>query len=163
KPARKKHTRDGERRAKRRAREEAAASKPREPEPPSPQEEAPLPADDAAAEEEEPDLLPLGNPLRLVRGPLATAVGALIAFCIMAVRQRYRFGVPCGALGILIAQFGVLDLAGTFDDPEDRVAGRVTLAELGRPLGLFLGGSISLFGVICLAVDGRLSSSFPRL
>ena len=120
-----------------------------------------LPEGRAPPPEEEPQLLPVGNPLQLVRGPLAIAVGALVAFGLMALASQYRFGVPVAALGVLVATFGVLDLAGTFDDPEDRVAGRATLAQLARPLGLFLGGGASLWGVICLAVDGRLSSRFP--
>jgi len=71
--------------------------------------------------------------------------------------------VPLGALAIMVATFGALDLAGTFDDPDDRVAGRVTLAGLARPLGLFLGGALSLWGLVCLAVDGSLSARHPIL
>jgi 4-amino-4-deoxy-L-arabinose transferase-like glycosyltransferase len=152
KPARKKHARDGERRAKR-----PRASAP--PQPPQPEEEAPHPTEN---EDDEPDLLPVGNALR-VRGALALIAGSLLAFCLMAVAPQYRFGVPLGALGILVATLGALDLAGTFDDPADRVAGRATLGDLARPLGLFAGGSISLAGLLCLAVDGRLSASHPIL
>ena len=114
-----------------------------------------------AADEDEVPLLPVGNPVRPLRGGIPLLVGSFVAFCLMAVGPQLRLGVPLGALAILIATFGALDLAGTFDDPDDRIAGRVTLAALARPLGLFVGGAFSLWGILCLAVDGRLSSSFP--
>src|SRR5262249_45288833 len=111
--------------------------------------------------EDEPPLLPVGNPLQFVRGSIAIAIGAAVAFCLMAAAPPYRFGVPIASLAVLVATFGVLDLAGTFDDPDDRVAGRATLAQLARPLGFFLGGTLGLWGVLCLAVDGRLSPRYP--
>jgi 4-amino-4-deoxy-L-arabinose transferase-like glycosyltransferase len=117
--------------------------------------------DDKAPESEEEPLLPAGNPLRPIRGGLAIVVGAFVAFCLMAVAPQYRFGVPLAALAVFVAAFGVLDLAGSFDDPDDRVARRTTFAELARPLGLSLGGGLAFFAAICLAVDGRLSSSAP--
>ena len=36
---------------------------------------------------------------------------------------------PLALAAELLATFGVLDLAGSFDDPEDRVAGRATLTD----------------------------------
>jgi 4-amino-4-deoxy-L-arabinose transferase-like glycosyltransferase len=122
---------------------------------------APPEADDATGDDADPEepLLPEGNPLRYIRGTLAILVGVLTAFCLMALGPQYRVGVPLGALGIFVATFGVLDLAGSFDDPEDRVVGRATLGALVRPLGLFLGGAVALFVFVCLAVDGRLSAS----
>ena len=136
-----------------------------EPEPtstPSDQEEsaAPITAPDAAPEAE-PPLLPAGNPLRLARGSITIAVGILGAFALMATRSQFRFGVPLGALAVFIAAFGVLDLAGSFDDTEERVAGRATLAQLARPLGLLAGGVFALWGLISLAVAGRLD--FPGI
>ena len=136
-----------------------------EPEPtstPSDQEEsaAPITAPDAAPDAE-PPLLPAGNPLRLARGSITIAVGILGAFALMATRSQFRFGVPLGALAVFIAAFGVLDLAGSFDDTEERVAGRATLAQLARPLGLFAGGVFALWGLISLAVAGRLD--FPGI
>src|SRR6185295_16162784 len=41
------------------------------------------------------------------------------------------------------------------------VAGRTTLRALTRPLVLFGAGAFSLWGLICLAVDGRLSARYP--
>lgn len=116
-------------------------------------------AGDAAAieaPEADPPLLPAGNTLRFARGSIAIAIGVLGAFALMAVRAQLRFGVPLGALAILVATFGVLDLVGSFDDTEERVAGRATLAELARPLGLFFGGALGLWALISLAVAGRL-------
>jgi len=107
----------------------------------------------------EPPLLPVGNSLRLARGSVAVAVGVLVAFALMAVRAQLRFGVPLGALAILIATLGVLDIAGSFDDAEERVAGRATLIQLARPFGLFAGGASALWALITLAVAGRLD--FP--
>ena len=122
----------------------------------------PEPADPAAAivaPEGEPPLLPVGNSLRLGRGSIAIAVGVLGAFALMAVRTQLRFGVPLGALAVFIATFGVLDLTGSFDDSDERIAGRATLPQLARPLGLFFGGAFALWGLISLAVAGRLD--FP--
>jgi 4-amino-4-deoxy-L-arabinose transferase-like glycosyltransferase len=144
----------------------AAAGKPakrKKKEPPPPEPPGAEAKEDDAATEEEPQLLPLGNPLRPLRGGAAIVAGALLAFCLMAATPQYRYGVPAGALGVLLATFGVLDLAGTFDDPDDRIAGRATVRTLARPLALFAGGVLSLWGVICLAVDGRLFRSFPVL
>lgn len=112
--------------------------------------------------EEEP-LLPVGNPLRYIRGPIAIVAGLFTAFCLMAVKAQLRLGVPLGALAIFVAAFGVLDLLGSFDDPDDRVAGRATLRAVAAPLGVTIGGVLALWGLICLAVDGRLSASHPVL
>ncbi|MEP7123828.1 MAG: glycosyltransferase family 39 protein [Byssovorax sp.] len=122
------------------------------------------PADPAASvgiPEAEPPLLPIGNSLRVGRGSIAIILGVAGAFALMAVRAQLRFGVPLGALAVFIATFGALDLAGSFDDAEERVAGRATLTELARPLGLFFGGAFALWGLISLAVAGRLD--FPGI
>jgi 4-amino-4-deoxy-L-arabinose transferase-like glycosyltransferase len=130
------------------------------PVPPVPPEPAdPAPSTEAPAGE--PPLLPIGNSLRLARGSVAVAVGVLAAFALMAVRAQLRFGVPLGALAILIAAVGVLDIAGSFDDAEERVVGRATLAQLARPFGLFAGGASALWALITLAVAGRLD--FPGI
>jgi len=103
-----------------------------------------------------PPLLRLGNPLQLVRGAGTLAAGALVAFLLMALRPQYRIGVPLGVIAILVATFGVLDLCGTFDDPEERVEKRSTLADLLAPLGVFLGSTVGLFLSLSLAVAGYL-------
>jgi 4-amino-4-deoxy-L-arabinose transferase-like glycosyltransferase len=137
-------------------------------EPSTPPDDAPEPPADPAESaasigipEAEPALLPIGNSLRVGRGSIAIIVGVAGAFALMAVRTQFRFGVPLGALAVFIATFGALDLAGSFDDAEERVAGRATLAELARPLGLFFGGAFALWGLISLAVAGRLD--FPGI
>lgn len=111
----------------------------------------------------EPPLLPPGNAPRFVRGPIAILIGVFSVFCLMAVKAQLRFGVPLGALGVLVATFGVLDLLGSFDDPDDRVAGRARLRDLARPLGVTAAGVVALWAVISLAVEGRLSQSHPVL
>ena len=137
-------------------------------EPPNPPDHepdpTPDPADSAAsieAQAGEPPLLPIGNSLRLARGSVAVAIGVLAAFALMAVRAQLRFGVPLGALAILLATIGALDVAGSFDDAEERVVGRATLAQLARPFGLFAGGVGALWSLITLAVAGRLD--FPGI
>jgi 4-amino-4-deoxy-L-arabinose transferase-like glycosyltransferase len=119
--------------------------------------------DEAPPASEEEPLLPEGNPIRPIRGLLAVGAGLFVTFCLMADVEQRRLGVPLGALGILVATFGVLDLVGSFDDPDDRVAGRTTLRALARPLALFGSGAFSLWGLLCLAVDGRLSTRYPVL
>lgn len=101
-------------------------------------------------------LLPPGNPLRVARGGSLLAGGALAAFLLMALRPQYRLGVPLGLLAILIATFGLLDLCGSFDDADERVAKRVQLRELAEPLAIFGSGLLGLVGAICLAVAGRI-------
>ena len=101
-------------------------------------------------------LLPPGNPLRVVRGGSALAGGVFGALILMALRPQYRLGVPLGFLAILIATFGVLDLCGTFDDPDERVAKRVHWRELAEPLAMFGSSILGFAGAICLAVAGRL-------
>src|SRR5262245_49701171 len=94
--------------------------------------EAPSPAGEGAGDGEV-ELLAPGNPLRWVRGGAVLVVGALVAFVVMAMSRQFRWGVPLGALGILVASAGALDLLGSFDDPDARVARRTTLGELAGP------------------------------
>jgi 4-amino-4-deoxy-L-arabinose transferase-like glycosyltransferase len=126
------------------------------PHPDDPDAEVEAPDNEEAADCRPPPLLPVGNPLRLLRGSSALLLGVAVAFGIMAFRHQLRFGVPIGALAILVATFGALDLIGSFDDPEERVAGRTTLGALAGPLALFLGGLSAMAAFILLAVDGRL-------
>ena len=138
-----------------------------EPEPPpEPPVEETASEEEVAEEEqapEEPPILPEGNRVRLLRGGAAILAGSALAFCLMAVQAQYRWGVPLGALGIFLATFGLLDLLGSFDDPDDRVAGSVTLRELGPPLGLAVSGLVAVLVFVCMAVDGRFGSAHPVL
>ncbi len=117
--------------------------------------EAEAEADPNADPPPDPLLRP-GNPLQLVRGASTIATGALVALLLMALRPQYRVGVPVGLIAILVATFGVLDLCGTFDDPDERVAKRIALAELGAPLSLLGGSVLGLFAAISLAVSGHI-------
>ena len=105
---------------------------------------------------EEPRLVPEGNPLR-PRGAVSLALGALLTFIIMALGPRLHGGMALGALGVAVATFGLLDLLGSFDEPDERVACRVSLRQLAAPLGLTVLGIFELGSLISLAVDGRLS------
>jgi 4-amino-4-deoxy-L-arabinose transferase-like glycosyltransferase len=81
-----------------------------------------------------PPLVIKGNPLRLVRGGVPLLGGSFLTFLLMAHIGQLRWGVPLGALFVAIATWGAMDLMGTFDDPDDRVAGSTTLPALARPL-----------------------------
>src|SRR5262249_40594975 len=76
------------------------------------------------------DLLPPGNPLRRKRGILTILGGGLPAFFLMAKNVQNGWAVPLGILCIFVAAWGVMDLLGTFDDPDERVAGATTLRAL---------------------------------
>src|SRR5205085_5263669 len=75
-----------------------------------------------------------GNQLRPLRGGLTALAGGVVAFLLMSAEAQFRWGVPVGILAMVVATVGVLDFLGTFDDPEERVANRVTMTELRRPL-----------------------------
>jgi len=98
----------------------------------------------------------VGNPLHPVRGTLIALGGGLIAFVLMALEAQFRWGVPVGILGIFVATVGVLDFMGTFDDPEERVAKHVTLAEIKGPLLASLGSLVLTLLFIGFTVAGRL-------
>jgi 4-amino-4-deoxy-L-arabinose transferase-like glycosyltransferase len=116
--------------------------------------------DKAASAPSKPDksankLLRRGNPLRWTRGGVTAAVSSFVAFLLMAHPGQWRIGVPLGALFVAIASWGLMDLMGTFDDPDDRVAKSQTFAELWRPLVAF-GASVVLFvGALGFAHAGR--------
>ncbi|MGH7270981.1 MAG: glycosyltransferase family 39 protein, partial [Polyangiaceae bacterium] len=85
--------------------------------------------------------MPRGNPLRLVRGGLTALAGAVFTLMLMGHAGQLRWGVPLGAVCSLVAAWGVMDLLGTFDDPDSTVAASTTLAVMARPLiGLIVSG-----------------------
>ncbi|MEO8796305.1 MAG: hypothetical protein ABI551_00340, partial [Polyangiaceae bacterium] len=110
--------------------------------------EAPALASDQPAETggddeaEEPGvvLVPPGNPLRWARGGVTAAVGAFLAFLVMANAGQLRWGVPLGTIFLAIAAWGVMDFVGSFDDAEKTETGENllvashTLGELAKPL-----------------------------
>src|SRR5689334_17137026 len=79
------------RRRRKKAAEPVETAAPRSEKRPEPTE---LPRPPEAPAEEETQLLPVGNPLRLLRGGAAIVLGSLLAFCLMALASQYRFGVP---------------------------------------------------------------------
>lgn len=102
--------------------------------------------------EDEP-LTPPGNPLRW-RGAAICVPALLVAFVIMAIAPQYRWGVPVAALAVVIGALGLLDLLGTFDDPQERVAARTSLSALASPFGITIAALGVLYVAICAAVRG---------
>ena len=74
--------------------------------PTKPPEEAPPSPSPAAPAARASTLFPRGNPLRLLRGGLTTAVGGLLAFLLMAHDRQLSFGVPLGIVCVSIAPGG---------------------------------------------------------
>ncbi|EYF05570.1 ArnT family glycosyltransferase [Chondromyces apiculatus] len=120
---------------------------------------APPLTESAAPPPGEPRLIPLGNPLRW-RGLAPLGVGSLLTFCIMALKPQLAWGVPVGALGIAIATFGILDLLGTFDDPDHRVAARRPLKSLLGPLAVLAASVTVLVLLLRASVAGHLAPGF---
>ncbi len=130
-----------------------------EPPPANGADEAPEATNGAAAaadveKTDRPALIPRGNPLRVARGALTAWAGSVFAVMLMGRAGQLRWGVPLGALGVVVASWGLMDLLGTFDDPDERVVASTTLGALGRPL-LALGAATILFtGALGLAQSG---------
>lgn len=101
-------------------------------------------------------VLPQGNPLRLARGGITALVGGFLAFCLMGADAQFRWGVPAGILGVAAATFGILDLLGTFDDPDERVAKRTTLAALQNQLLAVAGSFAATMVLIGFTSKGTL-------
>jgi 4-amino-4-deoxy-L-arabinose transferase-like glycosyltransferase len=99
---------------------------------------------------EDHPLLQRGNPLRLRRGGLTAGIGGFLAFLVMAHNGQWRFAVPACAALLAIATWGVLDLLGSFDDPEDRVVARASISLLARPIALALGSWV----LFCMMLAG---------
>ncbi len=99
--------------------------------------------------------MPKGNPLRIVRGGVPLLAGSFVTLLLMAHGGQLRWGVPLGGIFVAIAAWGAMDLLGTFDDPDDRVAGSTTLAALARPIVSLL-TTLMLFALLLgLASRGR--------
>jgi 4-amino-4-deoxy-L-arabinose transferase-like glycosyltransferase len=114
-------------------------------------------AEDASVEEpKEPELLPRGNPMRR-RGIAILLAGGIPAFLLMAKNSQNTWGVPLGLIFVAIAAFGVMDLLGTFDDPDEQVAARTDVASLGPALGL----AVVSFLVFCGFISAAQSAIGP--
>ena len=100
-------------------------------------------------------LLRKGNPLRVVRGGIPALAGGLIALLLMAHHGQWRWGVPLGALFVAIASWGVMDLLGTFDDPDDRLGSTTTLEAIAPRLAAFILTSTLFCLTLGYAAAGR--------
>ncbi len=138
--------------------------------------EQPPPESDAAPAEEKPaevepveskapdsedTVVPPGNRLHPVRGTLIAVAGAAIPFLLMTTDRHFGFSVPVGLLGCVVATFGIFDLLGTFDDPAERVAERISTNAVGGRLVELAAAGSALFLFLRLAVAGTLP--YPRL
>ena len=101
-----------------------------------------------------PPMLRPGNPLRLARGGVTAASASFLAFLLMAHEGQSRWGVALGTVLMAVASWGVMDLMGTFDDPDDRVAATVSFARLARPLATFFGSALAFCLALGLASAG---------
>jgi 4-amino-4-deoxy-L-arabinose transferase-like glycosyltransferase len=97
-----------------------------------------------------------GNPLRLVRGGVTASVASFLAFTLMANAVQLRWGVPLGALFVGIATWGAMDLLGTFDDPDDRMAGATGWQKLVPSLGSLVAGWLLFCACLAGAQSGRM-------
>jgi 4-amino-4-deoxy-L-arabinose transferase-like glycosyltransferase len=113
----------------------AAGSPPKDPSAGEPYREDAAPGEQAATKEKDAKLLRRGNPLRWTRGGITAAISGFLALLLMAKPSQWRWGVPMGAVLVGIAAWGVMDLLGTFDDPDDRLERSTSLADLAPSLG----------------------------
>jgi 4-amino-4-deoxy-L-arabinose transferase-like glycosyltransferase len=74
----------------------------------------------------------------------------------MARHGQTRWGVPLGALFVGVAAFGVMDLLGSFDDPDERVAHRATIGSLRAPLAAFVALVLLFLASLSFASAGML-------
>jgi 4-amino-4-deoxy-L-arabinose transferase-like glycosyltransferase len=123
--------------------------------------EAPLSTDgvsgtegDKAEKAEGPRLVQRGNPLRIIRGAVTAWVGSIVALMLMGHAGQLRWGVPLGAVAVVVASWGIMDLLGTFDDADDRVVASTTLDGLARPLAAMLATVLLFCGALGLAQSG---------
>ncbi len=117
------------------------------------------PGDETVASDAEAhqDLLAKGNPLRYLRGGATATIASFFAFLLMAHDGQLRLGVPLGILLVAIATFGVMDFVGSFDDPEDHVSTRTTLAALAVPIGQTAATLLLYAFAVAGAASGSLS------
>jgi 4-amino-4-deoxy-L-arabinose transferase-like glycosyltransferase len=110
---------------------------------------------DGSAKAEAVKLLQRGNPLRLVRGGATALVGAFFTILLMGRQGQLRWGVPLGTLFVLVAAWGIMDLLGTFDDADARVAASTTLRAMARPLAMLGAAGLLFCGALGFAAAGR--------
>ena len=116
--------------------------------------EEPGKSDESEAEER---ALPRGNQPQWKRGGIVAAAGGFPAFLLMAHNGQLRLGVPLGFLFMLVATWGVLDLAGAFDD-DVKPAGVIDRGALVRS-SIGVAGAGLLF---CTALMGGQSGTLHQ-
>jgi 4-amino-4-deoxy-L-arabinose transferase-like glycosyltransferase len=97
------------------------------------------------------------RPVHWLRGGIPMLVGGLVLFCICAADTQFRWSVPVGFLATLVSVWGLLDLLGTFDAPDDRVASRVTIRAIAPAIGALFGSLFLTLVLITVAVAGYTS------
>jgi 4-amino-4-deoxy-L-arabinose transferase-like glycosyltransferase len=118
--------------------------------------QAQKPAEESATKKDKDGpLVRRGNPLRWTRGGITAAVAGFLTLLLMAKPGQWRWGVPMGAVLVAIASWGVMDLLGTFDDPDDRLERSTSLADLAPSFGSMLGAF-----VVFLFTLGAAQASF---
>ncbi|MDP9151564.1 MAG: glycosyltransferase family 39 protein [Myxococcota bacterium] len=113
------------------------------------------PAEDEPPPKERTPLLPRGNPLRIARGGSTALIASFLATLLMARHGQLRWGVPLGALLVALAAWGVMDLLGAFDDPDDRVARSTTVRAMARSLAMLVAGLLLFCCALGFATAGR--------
>jgi 4-amino-4-deoxy-L-arabinose transferase-like glycosyltransferase len=116
--------------------------------PSAPEAEAPGTVKSLNEEKPAAPLMPRGNPLRVIRGGLTTVLSSFFTLLLMGHAGQLRWGVPLGTLLVGIATWGVMDVLGTFDDPDERVARSTSLRQLAPAIVTFLGTGL----LFCLAL-----------
>ncbi|HEY8088574.1 MAG TPA: hypothetical protein VIF09_12035, partial [Polyangiaceae bacterium] len=102
-----------------------------------------------------PPLVRRGNPLRWLRGGVTAVVACLVGLLLMAHPGQLRWGVPIGAVFMVVASWGVMDFLGTFDDEDKRVVASHSLRSLASPALGFLASFVLFAITLGLAHDGR--------
>ncbi len=142
-----------------------AAENPKEPKEasePAPADEQPgeagdeIAAEPAKKEKTDERALPRGNPPQWKRGGLTALAGGLAAFLLMAHNGQLRLGVPLGFVFMLVATWGVLDLAGTFDDDVKPVSILDPGAVL-RSLVALVGAGLLFCAALMVSQSGTLN------
>jgi 4-amino-4-deoxy-L-arabinose transferase-like glycosyltransferase len=95
-------------------------------------------------------------PIRWLRGGVPFLLGGFVQFSVCAIDKQFRWGVPLGILATFVCVWGLLDLLGTFDDPDECVAHRVKFADVWPMLAAIAGTLLLTLSLIGLAVAGQM-------
>ncbi|MCA9644712.1 MAG: glycosyltransferase family 39 protein, partial [Myxococcales bacterium] len=123
-------------------------------------------ADDAAAvpvKVAPPPRPPRASPLW--RGPLLTLIGAVGCLVLMAADRHWgTWGVPVGALFVLVSSVGILDVFEGWNQRDTKLVQAVPIGELVAKLIELSASTIVLAALLKLAVSGALmfSPNSPR-